>query len=167
MVERIRWGVKLLCVRATIQLSPRLSMRIQPPRNQCLVRSSERMNRTNSASENATARNLRLAADCWHGKDADCGSKDDRQSGKVCPERKLAVAVFSQAASDLRKFRHARRGAGYSLYADARNWIASNDRKWPYSFLNLCDALHLAADAIRTELLGNTSGHPSLKSRTT
>ena len=150
-----------------IRLLPRLGVRIQPPRNQRLIRSSDSMNGTGLASGNATARNFRLAADCSHGKDADCGSKGDRQSGKVCPERKLAVAVFSQAANDLRKFRHARRGAGYSLYADARNWITSNDRKWPYSFLNLCDVLHLAADAIRAELLGNSSGHPSLKSRTT
>ena len=80
----------------------------------------------------------------------------------VCPEGKLAVAVFSQAANDLEKFRYARRGAGYALYADARKWIASNDRSWPYSFLNLCDFLHLAADVIRAELLGKTSGHPSL-----
>ena len=113
-------------------------MRIQPPRNQRFINSSDRMNR------------------------------DGRQSGsrEVCPERQLAVAVLSQAADDLRKFRHARRGAGYSLYADARKWITSNDRKWPYSFLNLCDALQLAADAIRAELLGNTYGRASLKSRT-
>ena len=110
-------------------------------------------------SGNVTTKNFRLAPDCSHGKDADCGSNDDRQSGKVCPERKLAVAVFSQAANDLWKFRHARRGAGYSLYADARNWIASNDRLWPYSFLNLCDVLHLTADVIRAELLGNASRH--------
>jgi len=115
-------------------------------------------------SENATSRNFGLVADCSHSKDVIFGSKDDREPGssKVCPERKLAVAVFSQAANDLWKFRHARRGAGYSLYADARNWITSNDRKWPYSFLNLCDVLNLAADAIRAELLGSTSGHPSL-----
>jgi hypothetical protein len=69
------------------------------------------MNRTSVVSGNTTARNLYLAADCSHGKDADYGSKDDRQFGKVCPERKLAVAVFSQAANDLWKFRHARRGA--------------------------------------------------------
>jgi hypothetical protein len=122
------------------------------------------MNGTSVVSGNTTARNLYLAADCSHGKDADYGSEHDRQSGKVCPERKLAVAVFSQAANDLWKFRHSRRGAGYSLYADARNWITSNDRKWPYSFLNLCDALHLAADVVRAELLRNTSGHPSLNS---
>ena len=81
---------------------------------------------------------------------------------EVCPERRLAVAIFSQAANDLQKFRYARRGAGYSLYADARKWIASNDRSWPYSFLNLCDVLYLAADVIRAELLGNTSRRPSL-----
>jgi hypothetical protein len=128
-------------------------MRIQPPRKQRLINSSDRLNGTSVVSGNTTARNPYLAADCSHGTDADYGSKDDRQFGKVCPERKLAVAVFSQAANDLRKFRHARRGAGYSLYADARNWITSNDRKWPYSFLNLCDALHLAADVTRAELL--------------
>src|SRR6266480_6194453 len=115
-------------------------------------------------SENATSRNFGLVADWSHSKDVIFCSKDDRQRGssKVCPERKLAVAVFSQTANDLQKFRYARRGAGYSLYADARMWIASNDRLWPYSFLNLCDALHLAADVIRAELLGNTSRRPSL-----
>ena len=114
-------------------------MRIQPPRNQRLINSSDLTN------------------------------TDGRQSGsrEVCPERQLAVAVLSRAADDLRKFRYARRGSGYSLYADARNWITSNDRKWPYSFLNLCDALHLAADVMRSELLGNRSCHASLKSRTT
>ena len=25
-------------------------------------------------------------------------------------------------------------------------WTVSNDPSWPYSFLNLCDALHLTAD---------------------
>jgi hypothetical protein len=139
-------------------------MRIPPPRNQRLTRSSDRMNRTHVAPVNAVAKDFGLVASCPHSKDVTCPSKDGRQSGssKVCPERKLAVAVFSQAANDLQKFRYTRRGAGYSLYADARKWIASNDRSWPYSFLNLCDVLHLAADVIRAELLGNTSGYPSL-----
>jgi hypothetical protein len=118
-------------------------------------------------SGNAATKGFRLAADCSHGNDTDRSATDGRQSGKVDPEQKLAVAVFSQAADDLRKFRDARGGAGYSLYADVRKWITSNDRKWPYSFLNLCDVLHLAADAIRTELLGSTYGHRSLKSQTT
>jgi len=117
------------------------------------------MSGTHIAPENAVPNGFGLIANCSHSKDVASLSKDGCQSGsrKICPERKLAVAVFSQAANDLRKFRYARRGSGYSLYADARKWITSNDRLWPYSFLNLCDALHLAADVIRAELLGNTS----------
>jgi hypothetical protein len=142
-------------------------MKIPSQRSQRLIESSDLMKRFYVVSENATSRNFGLIADWSHGRNVTSGSKDERQSGEVCPERKLAVAVFSQAANDLQKFRYARRGAGYSLYADARKWIASNDRLWPYSFLNLCDALHLAADVIRAELLGNTSRHPSLRTRTT
>ena len=136
-------------------------MKIPSQRSQCFVKSSDLM-RFYIVSENATSKNFGLVADWSHSKDVIFGSKDDRQpeSSKVYPERKLAVAVFAQAANDLQQFRYARRGAGYSLYADARNWIASNDRLWPYSFLNLCDALHLTADVIRAQLLGNTSRRP-------
>jgi hypothetical protein len=137
-------------------------MKIPSQRSQRLIKSSDLM-KFYLVSENATSRNFGLVADWSHSKDVIFVSKDDRLgSNKVCPERKLAVAVFSQAASDLQKFRYARNGAGHSLYFDARRWIASNDRLWPYSFLNLCDALHLAADVIRAELLGNTLRHPSL-----
>jgi hypothetical protein len=127
------------------------------------------MNGAHVAPENATTRNFRLVADCSHSKDVTSPSKDGCQSrsSNVCPGRKLAVAVLSQAANDLLKFRYARRGAGYSLYTDARKWIASNDRLWPYSFLNLCDVLHLAAEVIRAELIGSRSDHPSLNRRTT
>ena len=127
IIGRIRWGMRSSQSESHDSIIAE-GMRIQPPRKQRLIRSSDRMNGSNVTPANATARTFRLAADCSHGKDSDCSSKDDRQSGKVCPERKLAVAVFSQAANDLRKFRYARRGTGYSLYADARNWITSNDQ---------------------------------------
>jgi hypothetical protein len=110
---------------------------------------------------NAKGRNFDLVANCSHSKDITSPSIGARPSGEVYPERRLAAAVFSQAADDLQKFRNARCAAGNSLYADARKWITSNDRLWPFSFLNLCDALHLAADLIRAELLGERF-HPSL-----
>jgi hypothetical protein len=137
IVEGSAGELDLNNVRTTIRLMPRLAMGIPHPRNQRLIRSPARMTSP-------------LSDGCQSG------------SSKVCPERKLAVAVLSQAADDLQKFRNARRQASSSLYADARKWIISNDRLWPFSFLNLCDALHLAADVIRAELLGKTSGHPSL-----
>jgi hypothetical protein len=125
------------------------------------------MNGNHIVRENTVAKDFALIANCLHSEDATSPSEYGCHSGssRVCPERKLAAAVFSRAANDLRKFRYARRGAGYWLYADAREWITSNDRLRPCSFLNLCDVLHLAADAIRAELLGNTTGHLSFNSR--
>jgi hypothetical protein len=77
------------------------------------------------------------------------------RSGAASPEQKLAAAVFFQAINDLQNFRHQRRETGRSLGVDAHNWIASNNRSWPYSFLNICNELHLAADVVRAELLGD------------
>jgi hypothetical protein len=79
------------------------------------------------------------------------------RSGVDGPEGMLAAGVFCQAANDLQKFRYERRHTGQLLYREARDWVASNDRSWPYSFLNLCDALHLAPEIVRAELLGDDS----------
>ena len=76
---------------------------------------------------------------------------------RTCLLSRLAAGIFCQAANDLQKFRDERRYGGPQLYADAREWVASNDRAWPYSFLNLCDALHLTPQMVRTELLAEDS----------
>jgi hypothetical protein len=125
------------------------------------------MNKSHIAPENAIAMDFGRIAHPVHRKDVIPSSKDGREDelNEVCPERKLAAAVVRQAKNDLKRFRSQRRETGRSLYVDARTWIASNDRSWPYSFLNLCDALHLQADLIRAELLGETTLHPSLHVR--
>jgi len=46
------------------------------------------------------------------------------------------------------------------LYQEVSNWINSNDRSSPYSFLNLCKALDLATDRLRGELLAGDSSGP-------
>jgi len=79
------------------------------------------------------------------------------RSGVDGPEGMLAAGVFCQAANDLQKFRYERRHNGQLLYREAHDWVASNDRSWPYSFLNLCDALHLAPQIVRAELLDDDS----------
>jgi hypothetical protein len=71
------------------------------------------------------------------------------------PEMILAVSVVGQAANDLRHFRFARRRREQRLYREAYEWIASNDRSWPYAFPNLCDALGLATESARAQLLGD------------
>jgi hypothetical protein len=78
------------------------------------------------------------------------------ESRTTTPERTLAISVLCQAAEDLQMFRYARRWRQQRLYVDAYAWIVSADRRWPYSFLNLCDAFRLSPDCVRAELLGNT-----------
>ena len=77
------------------------------------------------------------------------------ESGATAPERMLAIAVLCQAAEDVRTFRYAHRRRQQRLYMDAYTWVASPDRTWPYSFLNLCDQLRLCPDSVRLELLGD------------
>jgi hypothetical protein len=83
-------------------------------------------------------------------------------SGKcsITPERALLVAILWQAADDLRQHRHARRPKMQRLYRDAYRWVASDDRTWPYSFLNICDLLGLSAGSLRLELLGGNALRP-------
>jgi hypothetical protein len=80
----------------------------------------------------------------WHG------------SRRSSPEHALAVAVLWQAAADMQKFRFARRRKQQRLYRKAYEWVASDERSWPYSFVNLCEALRLSPTYLRAELLGET-----------
>jgi hypothetical protein len=68
-------------------------------------------------------------------------------------EQLLAKAVVQQAFGDLLKYRHARRRREQRVYRDAYNWVASDDRRWPYSFVNLCEVLGLSPAALREQLL--------------
>jgi hypothetical protein len=76
--------------------------------------------------------------------------------GSSGPQVALAKGVLIQARQDLRRFRAAQDGIGREMYRDAYSWVASNDSLWPYSFLNVCQALDFSPDVLREELLGST-----------
>jgi hypothetical protein len=69
------------------------------------------------------------------------------------PERELAAAILEAAAADLRNFRYARRRRRQRLYWQAYQWVASEDREWPFTFVNICEALRLSPSAMRERLL--------------
>ncbi|HSP99504.1 MAG TPA: hypothetical protein VL049_19960 [Candidatus Dormibacteraeota bacterium] len=69
------------------------------------------------------------------------------------PERELAAAVIGVTAHDLRTNRYARRGPRQRIYVRAYEWLTSEDREWPFSFINLCDVLKLSPAAVREHLL--------------
>ena len=69
------------------------------------------------------------------------------------PEERLAAGVLAQAGQDLRRFQTATKGVEREIYLDAYGWIRANDFSWPYSFVNICQLLHLCPEIIRAELL--------------
>ncbi len=74
-------------------------------------------------------------------------------SKRSAPEPRLALAVLQLAVVDYCKFRRARRENDRRLHRKARAWITSNDRKWPYSFHNLCEVIAVSPDSLRGTLL--------------
>lgn len=73
------------------------------------------------------------------------------------PEEALAIGVLSQAAHDLRRFHLAINGIERELFLDAYSWIITDDFSWPYSFVNVCQALHVSPESMRAELLADAS----------
>jgi hypothetical protein len=72
-------------------------------------------------------------------------------------QRQLAAGVLKQATQDLRRFHGAPSQIEQELYFDAYSWVMSDDRCWPFSFLNVCRFLDLALADVRHELLGDLS----------
>jgi len=75
------------------------------------------------------------------------------RSRAISPERALALAVLSEAVFDMHKYRFAPRRRGQRLYWQAHDWVASEDREWPFTFVNLCEALDLTPESVREQLL--------------
>jgi hypothetical protein len=71
--------------------------------------------------------------------------------------RELASGILKQAALDLRRFHGATSAVEREFYLDAYRWVMSDDCSWPFSFLNVCQALNLAPETVREEVLGDLS----------
>jgi hypothetical protein len=67
----------------------------------------------------------------------------------------LAAGILKQAAADLRRFHRGTSAIEREFYLDAYRWVTSDDCSWPFSFLNVCQALNLAPETIREEVLGD------------
>jgi hypothetical protein len=69
----------------------------------------------------------------------------------------LAAGILKQAGLDLRRLHDATSGVEREFYLDAYRWVMSDDCSWPFSFLNICQALNLAPETVREEVLGDRS----------
>ena len=69
----------------------------------------------------------------------------------------LAAGILKQAALDLRQFHGGTSEIEREFYLDAYRWVMSDDCSWPFSFLNVCQALDLIPETVREEVLGDLS----------
>ncbi len=72
-------------------------------------------------------------------------------------QKDLAAGILKQAALDLRRFHGATSAVEREFYLDAHRWVISDDCSWPFSFLNVCEALNLAPETVREDVLGDLS----------
>jgi hypothetical protein len=81
---------------------------------------------------------------------------------RIEPQKRLMLAVLQTVIDDCQGSR-SRQAAGLparldgKAYRDARAYLASTDRDWPFTFENLCDALGLDAGSFRRCLTGRTT----------
>jgi hypothetical protein len=68
------------------------------------------------------------------------------------PEYYLVIAMLQDAIECFQKYHFATDENGRELFEDAREWITSEDQKWPFSFENICAILKLDAGYLRNGL---------------
>jgi hypothetical protein len=68
------------------------------------------------------------------------------------PEYRLIVAVLEDAIDCYQKHLHAQDGKARQIFEETEEWIESDDRRWPYSFVSICDILNLNPEYVRRGL---------------
>ena len=67
--------------------------------------------------------------------------------------RALMLAVLEDAVRCIENGRRRRRFGARRLAAEAEAWVRCVRADWPFSFLNVCEALGIDVDALRSRLL--------------
>jgi hypothetical protein len=75
-----------------------------------------------------------------------------RHDSSLCPEKRLMLAVLEEAVGDYQRCLDATGNEARRQFKDAAEWFACEDTEWPYSFLNICNALGLEASYVRAGL---------------
>ena len=68
------------------------------------------------------------------------------------PEKRLMLAVMEDAITTFQKSVHGATRRQRRLLKETEEWISSSDTSWPFSFENICTALDIEADYMRSGL---------------
>jgi len=77
---------------------------------------------------------------------------DTLSAASLPGEKRLMFAVLSDAISIVLKHAAARDARGRRLFVETLAWINADDDAWPFSFVNVCDALGIEPSWLRRGL---------------
>ena len=69
-------------------------------------------------------------------------------TGDLQPEKKLMFAILLDAVECFQEY-----GEQDPFFKDAAEWIFEDDHEWPYSFINICEAVDMNPKYLRKGLL--------------
>ena len=76
-----------------------------------------------------------------------------RWNGDTSGPRALMLAVLEDAVQCIERGRRCRRFHTRRLAAEAEDWMRSDRRDWPFSFVYVCEVLGFEPDALRNRVL--------------
>jgi len=68
-------------------------------------------------------------------------------------QRRLMIAVLEDAIECFQKYADAKDNRSRQLGSEAEEWFLTDDPKWLYSFVNVCETLGIDPDFLRQGLL--------------
>jgi len=77
---------------------------------------------------------------------------DAGRAAAIQPEKRLMLAVLSDAVDIVMTAPGSTNVRRRMLFHETVAWIRSDDREWPYSFVNLCDGLGFEPGRLRAGL---------------
>jgi hypothetical protein len=73
-------------------------------------------------------------------------------AGYLQPEKRLMLAVLLDAVECFQKYPFARRSKVTRQVEDKEDWIFKDDQEWPFSFINICEAVGIDPQYLRNGL---------------
>ena len=76
-----------------------------------------------------------------------------RGTSGLPPEKSLMLAVLLDAVESFQKYAFLRDKYANRLFRNTEDWIFQNNHAWPFSFINVCEALEIDPQYLRKGLL--------------
>jgi len=77
---------------------------------------------------------------------------DQGHGNDLQPERSLMLAVLLDAVESFQKYALLQDKYSNRLFRETEAWILEEDQEWPFSFINICDALEIDSRYLRKGL---------------